>query len=129
MFPQTAILRTLSCGSWKTFFVASGLFIFHFLRLPIFLAYETRQKTLLNSCNYSHPSRHIHDRLNKAAACQAFVSEKGEEKSFNTSVQFMTVSVCNLQAIKARPGGGPKRQNAVMKMEINDAVPHCYPTR
>lgn len=53
----------------------------------------------------------------------------GGEKSFGTSVQFMTVPVYNLQAIKTRPGGGPKRQNAVVKMETNNAVPHCYPTR
>lgn len=52
----------------------------------------------------------------------------GGKKSFGTSVQFMTVSVYNLQAIKTRPGGGPKRQNAVVKMETNYVVPHCYPT-
>lgn len=109
----------LFCVCWS--------FIFHFLQLPIFLAYETKQKAILNSCNYSHPSGHIHDRLNKAATCQAFVSGKGEKRSFSTSVQFMTVSVCNLQTIKARPSGGPKRQNAVTKMETNDAVPCCYP--
>lgn len=52
---------------------------------------------------------------------------RGKKRSFSTSVQFMTVSVYNLQTIKARPSGGPKRQNAVTKMETNDAVPCCYP--
>lgn len=39
-----------------------------------------------------------------------------------------SLTVYNLQAIKPRRVGGPKRQNAVMKKEANYAVPHCYPT-